>query len=69
MTSSFILRFLFVLGPNTLTIHLLGRVQVDGNRNMDTVFEDITKIVEAALAKSDPLEAFCQSAPEADECR
>ncbi len=43
--------------------------QIDGNRSMDTVFADITKVLNAVIAKQDPLEAFCQDVPEADECR
>eukprot|EP00798_Chlamydomonas_sp_ICE-L_P015246 gene15246-21328_t len=44
-------------------------VEVDGNQPMETVFGSITKIIDATLARIDPLEAFCQSVPEADECR
>mmetsp|Transcript_8397 Transcript_8397/g.20943 ORF Transcript_8397/g.20943 Transcript_8397/m.20943 type:complete len:265 (-) Transcript_8397:228-1022(-) len=44
-------------------------VKIDGNRSMDAVFNDCTKVLDAVLAKKDPLEEFCQQVPEADECR
>lgn len=44
-------------------------VQIDGNRSMDAVFNDISTILDSAIAKNDPLEGFCQQVPEADECR
>jgi len=44
-------------------------IKIDGNRSMDAVFGDISKALDAVVANKDPLEAFCQSVPEADECR
>jgi hypothetical protein len=43
--------------------------QIDGNRPMETVFNDIVAIMDKAVAAKDPLENFCQQVPEADECR
>jgi hypothetical protein len=44
-------------------------VEIDGNRSMDTVFSNITAVLDSAKASKDPLEAFCQEVPEAEECR
>lgn len=43
--------------------------QINGNQDMDVVFGEIEKAIDAAIAKMDPMEAFCASAPDADECR
>lgn len=44
-------------------------MQINGYQDMDMVFNDITKAMDSALAKIDPMEAFCADAPSADECR
>jgi hypothetical protein len=44
-------------------------MQIDGNRSMDAVFDNIRVAIDAVAAGKDPLEAFCQQVPEADECR
>ncbi|GLC37644.1 hypothetical protein PLESTB_000797800 [Pleodorina starrii] len=44
-------------------------VEIDGTQSMDDVFAAISKALDQAIAKSDPLEAYCQTVPEADECR
>ena len=44
-------------------------VEIDGNKSMSVVFGSIEKAIDAVAAGKDPLELFCQSVPEADECR
>jgi len=44
-------------------------VEIDGNQSMDKVFANISHVIDAVNAGKDPLEAFCQQVPEADECR
>ncbi len=36
---------------------------------MNDVFEDIKVALDAAAAKIDPMEQYCETAPDADECR
>lgn len=43
--------------------------EVDGTRSMDAVFSDCCLAIDAVVAGKDPLEAYCQEVPEADECR
>eukprot|EP00955_Chlamydomonas_euryale_P096304 364999-Chlamydomonas_euryale.AAC.27 len=43
--------------------------EVDGAQSMGTVFDNISLVIDAVRAGKDPLEAFCQEVPEADECR
>ncbi|GAX81376.1 hypothetical protein CEUSTIGMA_g8807.t1 [Chlamydomonas eustigma] len=44
-------------------------VEIDGNQSMEKVFANISQVIDAVKAGKDPLEAFCQQVPEADECR
>lgn len=44
-------------------------VEVDGTKSMDDVFTVVSDVLDAAIVKKDPMEAFCADAPAADECR
>ncbi|KAG2491753.1 hypothetical protein HYH03_009914 [Edaphochlamys debaryana] len=45
------------------------KVEIDGTQSMEDVFDACAAAIDDALVKTDPLEAFCKDAPEADECR
>ncbi len=47
----------------------LAAHQVDGTKSMDDVFTIVSDVLDKAIVKKDPMEAFCADAPAADECR
>ena len=57
------------LGKQIMHAGTVYTLQIDGNRGMDAVYESIRTAIDAVAAGKDPLEAFCQQVPEADECR